>query len=152
MMTIARWLGAVRNDRGFTLAETLVAIGILVVGLVALLGAMEYGTASVEGARRSTTALFLAEQRMEEVRAFAVSQATGQGWGNLTSAAFPAEDYGAIPGYPGFRRVVAVTTNPGGSLPNAKQVEVQVFYRQAPGGVASAETSVTLATLLVRRH
>jgi type II secretory pathway pseudopilin PulG len=149
---LGRATALARDQRGFTLAEALVALGVLVVGLVALLGAMGYGTASVETARRSTTALFLAEQRLEEIKAFALSKDPTQGWANLGSASFPAEGYGAIAGYPDYRRVVTVTANPGGSQPNTKQVEVRVFYRQAPGEGSATETSVTLSTLLVRRN
>jgi prepilin-type N-terminal cleavage/methylation domain-containing protein len=51
---------AVRNDQGFTLAETLAAVGVLGIGLVALLSSMSWGFATVDSSRRSTTALFLA--------------------------------------------------------------------------------------------
>jgi type II secretory pathway pseudopilin PulG len=137
-----------RSQQGFTLAEALVAVGLLAVGLVGVLAAIGHGTASVDSARRSTTALFLAEQQMEAAKAFILGDKTaGQGWSNLTTAAFPPEGYKAIPNYPDYRRVVTVTNTPN-DLPNTKQVEVQVFYR-AVGG--SAETSVTVSTLAIER-
>lgn len=141
----------VRNDHGFTLAETLAAVAILGIGLVALLSSMSWGFASVDGSRRSTTALFLAEQRMEQVKAFAVSTAAGQGWAQVSSTAFPAEGYGAIPGYRDYRRLVTVTTNPGGAAPKTKLVEVQVFYRPVTSDGLGPETSVVVSTLLVAR-
>lgn len=141
----------VRNDQGFTLAETLAAVGVLGIGLVALLSSMSWGFATVDTSRRSTTALFLAEQRMEQVKAFAVSTAAGQGWALLTSAAFPAEGYGGITGYPDYRRTVTVTTNPGGSAPNTKLVEVRVFYRPVTSAGLGPESSVVVSTLLVAR-
>jgi prepilin-type N-terminal cleavage/methylation domain-containing protein len=140
----------VRNDQGFTLAETLAAVGVLGIGLVALLSSMSWGFATVDSSRRSTTALFLAEQRMEQVKAFAVSTAAGQGWALVTSAAFPAEAYGAIPGYPDYRRTVTVTNNPGGAA-NTKLVEVHVFYRPVTSFGRGAETSAVVSTLLVAR-
>ena len=140
-----------RNERGFTLAETLAAVGVLGIGLVALLSSMSWGFATVDTSRRSTTALFLAEQRMEQVRAFAVSTAAGQGWALLTPAAFPAEGYGGIAGYPDYRRTVTVTTNPGGGAPNTKLVEVRVFYRPVTSAGLGPESSVVVSTLLVAR-
>lgn len=138
----------IRNQQGFSLPETVAAVGFLAVGLVGLLAAMGHGTSSVDSARRATTALFLAEQQMEAAKAFAMGDATaGRGWSNLTTAAFPAEGYNAIPGYPPYRRAVTVTNNPNGLLAT-KQIEVQVFYWPVGGG---AETSVAASTLVVQR-
>ena len=137
----------VGDEQGFTLAETLAAIGILGVGLVALLSSMSWGFASVDSARRSTTALFLAEQRMEQVKAFALSTAAGQGWTQLASAAFPSEASGAIVGYAEYRRTVTITT----TGPNTKLAEVRVFYRPVTASGLGPETSVVVSTLLVNR-
>jgi Tfp pilus assembly protein PilV len=138
----------IRNQRGFTLTETVVAVGFLAVGLVGLLAAIGHGTTSVDSARRATTALFLAEQQMEAAKAFALGDATaGRGWANLTTAAFPAEGYNAIAGYPYYSRTVTVTNNPNG-LATAKQIEVRVFYQPVGGGT---ETSVAASTLVVQR-
>jgi prepilin-type N-terminal cleavage/methylation domain-containing protein len=140
-----------QDERGFTLAETLVAIAILGVGLVALLSSMSWGFATVDASRRSTTALFLAEQRMEQVKAFAVSTAPGQGWAQVSSAVFPSEGYGTIAGYRDYRRTVTVTANPGGAAPNTKLVEVRVFYRPLTSTGLGPETSAVVSTLLVAR-
>ncbi len=141
---------AVSDEQGFTLAETLAAVGILGVGLVALLSSMSWGFAAVDSSRRSTTALFLAEQRMEEVKAFAVSTADKQGWDEVNPANFPAEGYGAIPGYPDYRRTVTVT-DLGPVAPNTKLVEVRVFYRPVTSTGLGPESSVVVSTLLVKR-
>jgi type II secretory pathway pseudopilin PulG len=135
----------IRNQQGFTLPETITAVGFLAVALVGLLAAMGHGTTSVGSARRSTTAVFLAEQQMEAAKAFALGDATaGRGWANLATAAFPAEGYNAIPGYPDYRRAVTITTIP----PTTKQIEVRVFYWPVGGG---PETSVVASTLVVQR-
>jgi Tfp pilus assembly protein PilV len=147
-MMLLPWM--IRNQQGFTLPETVVAVGFLAVGLVGLLAAMGHGTTSVDSARRGTTALFLAEQKMEEVKAVALAD-----WSNLTAARFPTEGYNTIgynpntiDKYPDYRRTVTVTNNPTGLLPNTKQIEVRVFYRPVGGG---AETSVAASTLVVQR-
>src|SRR5437868_1663953 len=93
-------------QRGITLAEVLVATALLAIGMVAVLSAMSIGLGGVESSRRVSTALFLAEQRLEQVRAFSVSNSAGQGFGNLATAAFPAEGYNTITGYGDYRRVV----------------------------------------------
>jgi type II secretory pathway pseudopilin PulG len=135
----------IRNQQGFTLPETIAAVGFLAVALVGLLAAMGHGTTSVGSARRSTTALFLAEQQMEAAKAWAMGETTlGKGWANLTTAAFPAEGYQAIVGYPDYRRAVTVTNIP----PITKQIEVRVFYWPVGGG---PETSVVASTLVVQR-
>src|SRR4051812_32849974 len=115
------------DQHGVTLAEILVATALLAIGMVAVLSAMSIGLGGVESSRRVSTALFLAEQRLEQVRAFSISNSAGQGFGNLATAAFPAEGYNTITGYGGFRRVVTVTPSAGGN-PNLKAVVVQVFY------------------------
>jgi prepilin-type N-terminal cleavage/methylation domain-containing protein len=135
-----------RNQGGFTIIETLIAVGILSVGLVGALAAMGQGATSVDGARRATTALFLAEQRIEQVKAFAVSTAMNQGWDLLTNASFPAEGYNVIAGYPDYRRTVAVNNF---ANPTYKLVVVQVFYR--PVASTGAETAVTVSTQVADR-
>jgi type II secretory pathway pseudopilin PulG len=141
---------ALRGQAGFTLTEVLVVIAFLIVGIVAVLSSIPVGVGGVDGGRRSTTALFLSEQRMEQIKAFALSQTPAQGWRNVVPANFPAEAYGGIAGYPDYRRTVTITDNPGGAA-NTKQIEVWVFYR--PPGVATkgGENAMTTATLLVSR-
>jgi Tfp pilus assembly protein PilV len=140
-----------RDQAGLTLAEILVSAAILTIGATALLGALTLGVGGVEASRQSSTAVFLAEQRLEEARSFAFSTAAGRGFTNLTAAAFPAEGYNAIAGYGGFRRMVAVTDNPGGTA-DTKLVQVTVFYRpMSSAGGRDAETSSTVSTILASR-
>lgn len=141
---------AAAGDRGFTVAEVLAALGVLGIALIGVLFSMTWGATGVDASRRSTSALFLAEQRMEQVKAFAMSKSPAQGWTNLTAAAFPAEGYGTIPGHGDYRRTVTITDSPGGAA-NTKQVEVQVFYRPVRTEGIGPETSVALSTLLVKR-
>jgi type II secretory pathway pseudopilin PulG len=145
-----QWCRGTRPDAGFTVAEILVAISIITVALTGLLTAMTFGMAEVDAARLSTTALFLAEQRLEHVRSFAASANAGQGWANTVNASFGAEAYGSIAGYPSHRRTVNIVDNPGG-VANTKQVQVTVFYRPVTSTGRGGETSVALSTLLVNR-
>ncbi len=135
---------------GFTAAEVVAALAVVTISLIAVLSSLSFGATGIDGARRTTTAVFLAEQRLEQVKAFAMSKNPAQGWANVSAASFPAEAYGAIPGYPGYRRTVVVTNSPGGAA-NTKQVEVFVFYRPTTPQGLGAETSVALSTLLVSR-
>lgn len=151
-MTRRRARGGVGRsaEAGFTLTEALAAMALLAVALVAVLASTSAGVTGVDEARRSTSALFLAEQRMEQVKAFALSTAPGQGWANLRAARFPDEAYGTIAGYPDYRRRVVVVDNPGGA-PFTKQVEVYVYYRPVKADRLGPETGVVLSTLLVSR-
>lgn len=138
------------NQRGITLAEVLVAAALLTIGMVAVLSGMTIGLGGVERSGRVTTALFLAEQRLEQVRSFAVSSAAGQGFANLNAAAFPAEAYNTIAGSPAFRRVVTITPNAGGNA-NLSAVRVQVFYRSPTAASGAVETSTLVDTVVTRR-
>ena len=139
-----------KGQAGFTIIEVLVAIVFVSVGIVAVLSALSAGVSGVDRGRRSTTALFLSEQRMEQIKGFALSKNPVQGWANVGSANFPAEAYGAIAGYPDYRRTVTITNTPGGAA-NTKQVEVWVFYRPIGPTVNGNENAITTATLLVSR-
>lgn len=138
------------GDGGFTVVETMAAIAVLTVALVGLLTSMSSGLGDLDAARRNTTALFLAEQRLEEIRACALSKAAGQGFANVTTATFPAQGYGTITNYGDYRRTVTITNNPGGQV-NTKQVEVQVFYRPITANGLNSETAVVVSTLVVSR-
>ena len=58
-----------RDERGFTLGEVLVATLVLAVGLVGIATGFQYATSGVEIGKGETTAAFLAEQRVESVSA-----------------------------------------------------------------------------------
>lgn len=135
-------------DEGLTLAEVLVAAAVLTVGVLAALSAMVVGFAGVDAAHRSSVALFLAEERLEQVRAHALeTPAPGRPW--LTAERFPPEPYGTIAGRPGYRRLTEVALEPNG-LRDTCRVTVTVFYRIGSGAGSGAETLERLSTLLTR--
>jgi type II secretory pathway pseudopilin PulG len=140
---------AARQD-GFALVEVVVSAAMLSIAIFALLSSISLGFAGIDVGRKQSTAVFLAEQRLEEARAFALGTAAGQGWANLVTNSFPAEAYGAIANYPWYRRTFTVTDNPGGNV-DTKLVEARVFYRPQTESGMSAETSVVISTLISRR-
>ena len=74
-----------KGQAGFTIIEVLVAIVFVSVGIVAVLSSLSAGVSGVDRGRRSTTALFLSEQRMEQIKGFALSKNPVQGWANVGS-------------------------------------------------------------------
>ena len=61
------------GQRGFTLAEVLVAVVIIMVGLVAVASGFQYATSGVATGRGETIATFLAEQRVEQLKTVAMT-------------------------------------------------------------------------------
>jgi prepilin-type N-terminal cleavage/methylation domain-containing protein len=142
-----------RGEAGFTLAEIMVACAIISVGLVAVATGFGYGVDGVEAGRQQSTAVFLAEQRIEQAKELAMRQT---GLVQLTSTNLPAtEAYGSISGASSYRRTTTITLDltGGGALgvPGAR-VDVNVFYRPVTGrGVLTTERSVSLSIFLANR-
>jgi prepilin-type N-terminal cleavage/methylation domain-containing protein len=132
------------NERGMTLVEVLVAVFVITIGLTAVATGMQLATGGITAGQQETTAVFLAEQRLEDIKAFALSTAAGQGFANVTSANFPAEDYSAIASYAGYRRAVTIT-NPSATV---KRVTVDVFYRPIAVASSNPEKQVSMSTAL----
>jgi len=141
------------GQAGFTLAEILVALAIISVGLIAVSAGFGYGVDGVEAGRQQSTAVFLAEQRIEEAKDLAAR--TPLKLANVNSTNLPAmENYGysgTLPGAPaGYWRTTTITNNPGGVT--GALVEVRVFYRPVTGrGVLTTERSASLSIFLADR-
>jgi prepilin-type N-terminal cleavage/methylation domain-containing protein len=127
---------------GFTLVEALVATAIVTVGLTAVAAGFQQALHAAETGREQTTALFLAEQRLEQVKARALQDFDG-----VTTANFPGED--PVAGFARFRRVVEITPGPAG-IADTVRVDVTVIYRPL-GGPSPGPRAVTLITVLSRR-
>ncbi len=139
------------GETGFTLIEIIVAAAVIGVGLVGVVAGFLHAVGGLETGRQQTTAAFLAEQRMEELKAVALAD-----FRHITAAHYPSEGYGGIisegRAMPGYRRTVTITDAPGG-LADTKLVDVDVFYRPVVGfGVLASERSVRLSALLTARR
>ena len=154
-----------KEESGFTLVEILVAVFILMIGLVAVMQWFPLGTAGVESGRRQSTGVFLAEQKIEQIKAWSLSMCTGpafvppcpvqQGFitvvkpgGTCANVGNPCADDGfnTIPGYPEYQRTV--TISPGPTL-TTRLVRVQVQYRRVTAqSVLTSGQQVDFTTLI----
>ena len=139
-----------RRTSGFTLVEILIAAAVIGLGLVGVAAGFLHAVGGLEAGRQQTTAAFLAEQRIEQLKAGALNNFL-----NVTTATYPSEAYGSISNngnpMPSYRRTVSIVEAPGG-LADTKLVEVTVFYRPVVGfGVLAAERQVRLSALLTDR-
>lgn len=134
-----------RSAAGFTLAEVLVATFLVTVGLLAIMTGFQVAIASVDAGTRESTAVFLAEQRLDELRSTAITSYTALVTGTTT------ENYGSIAGAQQYRRVTTITNDPA-STTNTTLLRVVVSYRPiAVAGGSGGERSIVLATLVARR-
>lgn len=141
-----------QSTGGFTVVELLAAVFVISVGLVAVGAGFATAIQGVETGRQQTTATFLAEQRLEQIRATALGDPLGacMGFLNITAACFPAQAYGTIASAPGYRSTVAITDYAVAGNIVRKRVNVEVFYQPivAWGVLVTAERSVRLSTLV----
>lgn len=140
-----------RGASGFTLVEILIAAAVIGLGLVGVAAGFLHAVGGLEAGRQQTTAAFLAEQRIEQLKAGALNNFL-----NVTTAIYPSEAYGSISNngnpMPSYRRTVSIVEAPSG-LADTKLVEVTVFYRPVVGfGVLAAERQVRLSALLTDRR
>lgn len=119
-----------RDRAGLTVVEVIVAVGIILVGLVALVAAVPLATSLVGEAKFKTTAVFLAQHRLEQIKnakwqaqsppppavpvRAAVDTLGGAGSdGTAQIAAWPDEGYNTIniggTQYTLYRRTVRIT-------------------------------------------
>jgi Tfp pilus assembly protein PilV len=140
---------SIRDERGFSLGEVLVATFVLAIGLVGIGTGFQYATSGVELGRAETTAAFLAEQRIEWLKSLALTN-----WTSATlEAGTTAEGYGSIADAALYRRVTTITDSPGGACAaNCKLVQVTIFYRPVTGqGQLDQERRLDVVTMFVTR-
>ena len=164
------------DQAGMSLAEILIACVIIAVGLVGLLSAVPTASYGIQEGRQLSTATFLANQRLEQVRnatwvqcpAVAASDTLGLSAtatsaptsGGLTT--FPDENPMVAP-YGGYSRTVRITSVqpadacPGGSWGaniGLRQVVVTVSYRAstATGLSAAGATKSAIVTMMVAQR
>jgi len=160
-----------RDTRGLTLAEVLVAAAILALGLAALMSVVPVASYGVQDGNQTTTATFLAQQRLEQVRN-ATWDATTDCVGlspNATSPPAPSPagtcgatavtypDEAAVTDFSQYARTVRITdcgVTPCGAVTSSamRLVTLTVTYRpiSAAGG-SNSNTTVTLEWLIAQR-
>jgi len=162
---------------GFTLAEVLVATFIIVVGLVAVATGFQFATAGVATGRGETVAIFLAEQRVEQLKNVAMTNFAGP-WpagpslaNGITTEWCQATNIGAtttncqaaaITGGASYQRVTTITDSGNGTTcgtaPAAppvlcKRIQVRVTYRPVTSrGDVSQQRMIDVHTMLVPRN
>jgi prepilin-type N-terminal cleavage/methylation domain-containing protein len=154
-----------RSDQGgMTIAEIMIAIAIIGIGLVALSSAIPIAAYGIQEGSQLSTATFLANQRMEQVRntVWQASPALDKLGVSASSTAAPVGDGGVttfpdeapVPApYTNYTRTVRVTdcaVAPGCSGvvdAGLRQVTVTVSYRPMTGRGVSAAGTTKSATL-----
>jgi prepilin-type N-terminal cleavage/methylation domain-containing protein len=137
------------GERGFTLTEVLVAAFVLAVGLTAVVTGLQYARSGLEAARGETMAAFLAEQRLEHLKATSLVS-----WSAMDlHAGTTVEDYGSIAGASAYRRETTIADDPGGPcVEGCKLARVTVSYRPVTArGQLDQERRLDLVTMLVSR-
>ena len=159
-------------EGGFTLAEVLVATFIIVVGLVAVATGFQFATAGVATGRGETVAIFLAEQRVEQLKGAALTDFTAAVLNTgTTTENCQATNIGAtttncqaaaITGVASYQRDTTITDSGNGTtcgnVPAAppilcKRIQVRVTYRPVTSrGDVSQQRMVDVYTMLVPRN
>lgn len=140
-----------RDPRGFTLAEVLIAVAVIAVGLAAIAMGFGIATTGVETGRQQTTAVLLAEQRMEQIRGRIVASFADP-------AAAPGasdEGYDTIPNGASYRRqtLVADFDTDADGVADLKRITVDVYYRPlTERGLLQNERRITLVNIVSRRQ
>jgi Tfp pilus assembly protein PilE len=137
---------AFRDDTGMTVAEVIIALGIITVGLLALIAAMPISTSQIGEANLKTTATFLVQQRLEQLKnakwtTAPASDTLGGAGSNGTAAVaeWPDEDYHTI-AFPGAANCGA--TDRSGGCRFRRQVRITDCSVVSCSGIATATTSV----------
>jgi prepilin-type N-terminal cleavage/methylation domain-containing protein len=126
-----------RDQRGFTLLEVMVAGGILTIGILGLLGFSSSTIKGNAGAERVATATLLAQDKIEQTREAGYNA-------SLTANTTVTEAYGSIPNYPLYQRVTLTQVNT--PVTGMQTVTTTVSWNAA--WTLFVPTSVTLSTLL----
>lgn len=157
------------GESGFTLVEVILATVVISVGLVAVATGFQFATSGVASGRGETTAAFLAEQRVEQLKARAIADyfndaALAQGtiteYCQSSNIGVTGTNCQTTPftGAPAYTRVTRILDNPGGSGCTGvapffcKRIHVSVTYRPVTSaGDVSQQRQVDLYALVAPR-
>lgn len=141
---------------GFTLAEILVAMAIIAIGLVATAAALQQGLSGIETGRGESMAVFLVEHKLEELKGLALVDWTNPALqsGTTTEYCQPSGTACSATSTPGsVRRTTTVADGTAGTCTTqCKIVSVSVFYRPlTAAGQLDQERRVDVSTMFVSR-
>jgi len=169
------------NQHGFTLVEVLLAAFVITIGLVGLLSVIPVGTFATTDGYRLSTATFLADQKLEEVRNMPWRSAPANDCLGVSASATAAPTVpagascslggttinagGALPwfanessitGFQGYTRNVRISTCTvalcGVADTTLRKVVVTVTYRTGSAvAVASTDKPVTVTMMVTQR-
>jgi len=164
-------LASLRNDRGITLAEVLIAAAILSIGLAALMAVVPVASYAVQDGNQTSAATFLAQQRLEQVRNAAwtalidciglspntTSPPAPSPAGTCGATAVTYPDEATVAGFAQYARTVRIrdcSVTPCDAVISAamRLVTVTVTYRpMSAAGGSNSNTTVTLEWLVAQR-
>lgn len=81
------------DDQGFTLVEIMAAVAVVAIALVAMIAAVHHGLSGIDTGRGESTALFLVEDKLEELRSIALVD-----WDNAALAPGTTVEYCQLSG------------------------------------------------------
>ena len=117
------------RDDGFTLIEIMITLVILSVGLLALAGLQVNAIKGNTNSRRMTTAVFIAEKKLEQIKNTPYTNIQSESIQQVTEASA------------NFTRQVTVTSN--NPLQNTKKIDVIVTWKDG-----SKSYTVPLSTII----
>jgi prepilin-type N-terminal cleavage/methylation domain-containing protein len=156
------------DQRGMTLMEILIAVAVLMVALLGLASGIPIASYGIQEGSQLTTATFLANQRLEQVKASAWTSTPGPDTLGVSASAtaapvgtlgvtFPDETPMASP-YTQYTRRVRITdcgVGPGCGLivdADLRQVTITVSYTPLTGVGVSGTTKSAIVTMLVAKR
>ncbi len=120
--------GKGRGERGFTLLELIVALGILVFGATALIGALSLGVGTRRGTEMRARASILADQVLHHVERDLLAQhPIPEGWQSVDDLVVPGERVEVVDGFPGMEYSVSFASSP--ERPDIVLVTVRIGWR-----------------------
>jgi type II secretory pathway pseudopilin PulG len=131
-----------KQNRGFTLVETLVAISIFTLSILAMMSVLASGISDTNYAKQKMTATYLAQEGIETMRntrdTYVLYPNSGNDWDSFKADYMGEADYPATPDFPFHRHSTMSQINI-----NEVKVSYTVSWSQGSGNY-----SITLSEFL----